>query len=130
MSGVLSYSEDRGLALELSMGASILAAGGGATPSAVVVDGLGESAPTGHVLVLKSERPLAGDYELIAVALAAAAKDKNSSIILIGATKQGRQVAAKLSVMTGMGVLSDVRSLRMDGGHLTGVRGVFAGRFN
>jgi len=130
MTSVLSYSEDRGLARELSNGASLLAGAVGAAASAVVLDGLGETAPGGRVLVLRSELPLAGDYEKIAGALAAAAKAKDSSIILIGATKQGRQVAGKLSVMAGMGVLSDVRSLRMEGGPLTGVRGVYAARFN
>ena len=130
MSWVLSFSEDRDIAVELSKGASLLAGANGAASSAVVADGLGEIGPTGRVLVLKSDRPLAGDCELIAGALAFAAKAKAASVILIGATKQGRQLAGKLSVMTGMGVLSDVRSLRMDGGRLTGVRGVYAGRFN
>ena len=55
---------------------------------------------------------------------------KGSAVVLIGATRMGRQVAAKLAVMTGMGVLGDVRDLQMDGDQLSGVRGVYAGRFN
>lgn len=109
MIGVLSYSDDRGLALELSRGASMIAATAGGTSSTVVVDALDEAGLSGHVLLLRSDRRLPGDYELIAEALAAAAKANNSSIVLIGATKLGRQIAAKLAVMAGMGVLSDVR---------------------
>ncbi len=130
MIGVLSYSDDRGLALELSRGASMIAATAGGTSSTVVVDALDEAGLSGHVLLLRSDRRLPGDYELIAEALAAAAKANNSSIVLIGATKLGRQIAAKLAVMAGMGVLSDVRDLKFDGAELKGVRGVYAGRFN
>ena len=39
-------------------------------------------------------------------------------------------MAAKLAVMTGMGVLSDVRDLRLASGRLAGVRPVYAGRFS
>jgi electron transfer flavoprotein alpha subunit len=130
MTDILCFSEDAGLYLELSTAASTLAAASGKSASAVSVDGPPGVPPPGRLLVIKSEAPLAGDHALLGQALGSAAKAKGSSIILIGSTRLGRQVAASLAVSTGMGVLSEVRDLRLEGGRLSGARGVYAGRFN
>jgi len=130
LSDILSYSEDGGLALELSAGAAALAVASAGGACALVMDASAGAGSRGPVLVLRGDAPLAGDHELVAQAILAAAKTRGSSVVLIGATKLGRQVAGKLAVMAGMGVLSDVRDLKVEDGKLTGMRGVYAGRFN
>jgi electron transfer flavoprotein alpha subunit len=94
------------------------------------VDGVREGAARGAVTLVKSERPISGDYELIASAISEASKRKSSPVILIGSTKFGRMVAARVSVLSRMSVLGDVRELKAEGGSLTGVRGAYAGKFN
>ena len=130
MTQILSYSEDGGLSLELANGAAQLAGSSGKGSSAVVLDALGEASPPGSVLLLRSDGRIAGDHELVGEALVAAGRAKDAAVYLIGATRLGRQVAAKIAVMTGLGVLSDVRDLRLTEDQLTGVRGVYAGKFN
>ena len=130
MSEILSYSEDAGLGLELSGCAAALAGPAGMSSSTVALDSLPETLPSGRLVLVRADAPLSGDCDRIAAALAAAAKLRGSVVLLIGATRKGRQVAARLAVMGRMGVLGDVKDLRLEGGRLTGVRGAYAGRFN
>ncbi len=95
----------------------------------MVLDAIGGASPAGSVLLARSEGPLAGDYERISEALSAIGRAKGATIFVIGATRLGRQVAAKLAVSLGAGVLSDVRGLAVSDGRMKGTRGVYAGRF-
>ncbi|MDA4114050.1 MAG: electron transfer flavoprotein subunit alpha/FixB family protein [Thaumarchaeota archaeon] len=128
MSQIISFSEDPELSLELAGGAAALAGRSGQKASTVIVDTPREPHP-GQVILLTSDTPIGGNYELIAGALAGLVATKGPATFLIGATRLGRQVAAKLAVMLGMGVLSDVRDLRIEQEELTGVREAYAGRF-
>jgi electron transfer flavoprotein alpha subunit len=138
MRAVLAFSESPELAGEVSAAAALLAGSpgeGGAL--AIELD-----APSGRnfgvpVLVVSADKPLRGSFELTADALSEVAKREGSSVTLIGATRFGREVAARLAVKTRRGVLSDVKDLRLEPGGsdasiklLTGVKGAFAGKFN
>ncbi len=135
---VLAFSESPGLAGEVSAAAAALAgSSGGGGALLIELD-----APSGRsfgvpVLVLRSDKPLRGSFELTADALIEVAKKEGSSVMLIGATRFGRLVAARLAVKTRQGVLSDVKDLRLEPAEndgsmkvLTGVKGAFAGKFN
>jgi electron transfer flavoprotein alpha subunit len=130
MTGVLTYSDSPLLARELATAAGSVVAGVGGAAHAVELDSIREGATVGPTLLVKSDGLLSDDFELIAAALAEAVKKTGASVVLIGATKTGRMVAAKLAVMKGLGVLSDVRDLRAESGSLSGTRGVYAGKFN
>lgn len=130
MSEILTFSDEPGLARELGSGGATLGAEAGNLSSSVVLDAVPGSPPPGRLVLARSDRPLSGDYERIAVALSSLGKARGARVYLIGATRLGRQVAAKLAVGIGAGVLADVRQLRLGDGRLTGVRGAYAGRFN
>ena len=66
--------------------------------------------------------------EFIAEAIARAAKQEAPAVILVGGTKNGREVAARLSAKLARGCLSDVSKLRTDGKVLSGERGEYAGK--
>ncbi|MDA4122281.1 MAG: electron transfer flavoprotein subunit alpha/FixB family protein [Thaumarchaeota archaeon] len=87
------------------------------------------------VIAVSSETPSPSNFEAVADAIVEVAKREGAQVVLLGATRLGRQVAARIAVKTSQGVLSDVRDLRVEssGGAaamLTGVRPVFAGKFN
>jgi electron transfer flavoprotein alpha subunit len=128
MSQIMSFSEEPELSLELAKGAAALARKSEKNAVSLIVDAPAEG-HTGEVLLLTSDTPLAGNYELIAEALAAVVAMKGPATFLIGATRLGRQIAAKLAVTLGIGVLSDVKDLKIEKEELTGVREVYAGRF-
>ena len=112
---VLAFSESPGLAERCQppqRPSRVLR--GEAAPCSIELD-----APSGRsfgvpVLVLRSDKPLRGSFELTADALIEVAKKEGSSVMLIGATRFGRQVAARLAVKTRQGVLSDVKELRLE----------------
>ena len=82
----------------------------------------------GKVLLVDGGADVGGDPDLIAEALARAAKKKRPSAILVGATRTGRIVAARLAAKLKMGCLSDVFRLRVQGSSIVGDRDVFAGK--
>jgi electron transfer flavoprotein alpha subunit len=130
LTDVLTFSENPQLAGELATAADSIAAGAGGRVFAVEVDAVREAPAHGSVLLVKAARPISGDSELIASAISEAARRRASPIVLIGSTKLGRMVAGRLAVASRMCVLADVRDLKVDGVRLTGVRGVYAGKFN
>jgi electron transfer flavoprotein alpha subunit len=130
LTDILTFSENPQLAGELVTAAASIAVGARGDVFAVEVDAVREAAVRGPVLLVKSDRPISGDSGLIASAISEAVKRKGSPIVLIGATKLGRMVAGRLAVANRMCVLADVRDLKADGARLTGVRGVYAGKFN
>lgn len=130
MTDVLTFSDSPQLAGELTSAAASIAAGAGGTVLSVELDNVREGVPRGPVLLLKSANPITGDDLRIASAVSEASKRMSSPIILIGSTKLGRMVAGRLAVAGRMCALADVRDLKLDSGMLTGVRDVYAGKFN
>jgi len=82
----------------------------------------------GKVLLVDGGVEVEGDPDLIAEALARAATKKRPSAILVGATRSGRIVAARLAAKLSQGCLSDVYRLRVQGTSIVGDRDVFAGK--
>lgn len=57
-------------------------------------------------------------------------RESGAEVLLLGATRFGRLVAASVAVNQRWGVLSDVRELTSQGGKLSGTRGAYAGKFS
>jgi electron transfer flavoprotein alpha subunit len=130
MTDVLTFSDNPQLASELTTAASTIVTGLGGRVLAIEVDTVRDIAAHGPVMLARSDAPIAGDYELIASALLEASSRLGSAVILIGATKLGRMVAARTAVLGRMDVLGDARDLKADAASITGTRGVYAGKFN
>lgn len=113
MTDVLTFSDNPELASEMAGAALSLAPAAGGSPLSVKV--------IGHA---------SGDPQLTAVSIADAVRRTGASVVLVGATKFGRMVAGSLAVQLRIGVLSGVRSLKVDGQRLTGTRAAYAGKFN
>jgi len=127
---ILTFSDNPQLADELTTAARSMSGGAGDSVYAAELDAIRGGGAHGSVVLLKSDGPISGDYELIASAVSEAVRKKGVKLLLLGSTKLGRMVAARVAVLNRMCVLSDVRDLKTDGKSLTGVRGTYAGRFN
>jgi electron transfer flavoprotein alpha subunit len=79
-------------------------------------------------LLLKGDRKITGSPELTAEALARGARKFKPSIVLLGATREGRETASMLAVKLRQGCLSEVLGLRVEGDVLISERNVYAGR--
>jgi electron transfer flavoprotein alpha subunit len=94
-----------------------------------VSDERADAASFGAKLVVKGSLPLTTP-ELIAEAIfrAARASSPAPAAIIVGATKNGREVASRLAVKLARGCLSDVGKLSTTGNALFGERGEYAGK--
>jgi electron transfer flavoprotein alpha subunit len=126
--GVWSYSENDGVASEVASAA--MEASNGSSPDVFVVEigavRPGVSAP-GSRLLLKGPPP-DSPPEVVAEALFRACKEMQPKMILIGATRSGRETASRLSAKLDSGCLSEVVKLSADGSSLTGERNAYAGK--
>ena len=61
-------------------------------------------------------------------AVAAGAEKAGATVILLGATSTGRDLAPRLSARLGAGLASDVVEIHLDDGHLVARRPVYAGK--
>ena len=66
--------------------------------------------------------------EVAAEAIARAAKIAEPKVILVGATRNGREIASRLAAKLGVGCLPEVSKISSDGKILFGERNVFAGK--
>ena len=66
--------------------------------------------------------------EVAAEAIARAAKAKQPAAILVGATRDGREVAARLAAKLMVGCLSEISNVASDGTTLSGERNAYAGK--
>ena len=85
------------------------------------------SSVSGDKLVLKGPAP-GSSPESVAEAINRTAKQLHPGLILIGATRNGRETAARLSAKMRVGCLSEGVRLECDGKSLTGERTAFAGK--
>ncbi len=99
-----------------------------AEPLLVLTDGAQPGIVPGKTLLLRGDTEVAGSASLIAEALARAATRRRPSVILVGSTRMGRMIAAKLGAKLKVGCLSDVYHLKTDGSSLIGDRSVYAGK--
>ena len=78
-------------------------------------------------LVLKSAAPL-DSPEAVSEAISRAAKKSSPSAVLVGATRDGREIAARLAAKLGTGCISEVQKLAISNNLLTGERAVYSAR--
>ena len=129
MTGAIwAYSESERAANEVTSAANDLA--NASSAKALTVE-LGQARPgvsAGNRLVLESKSNIAKSPELAAEAIFRATKTGGPSVILIAATRRGREVASRLAAKLGAGCLSDVSRLSVSGNTLAGERDVYAGK--
>jgi electron transfer flavoprotein alpha subunit len=123
------------VALEmLGAGAELAAAAGGSVEAALVGAGLGELpdllAEYGatKVYVADDESLEAYSSEGYAATLAALLGEIEPTIVLVGATAMGRDLAPRLAAKLGVGLASDCVSFEINGGRLVATRPIFAGK--
>ncbi len=124
---VWAVSETPQVVNEVAAAASVLVGAGGAF-TVVGFDGTGADMAGADKLVLKGSPPLAGSPEAASEALARAAKEANPDVILVGSTKNGKEIASRLAVKLGCPCVSDVFGMTIAEESLRGKRNVFAGK--
>src|SRR5450759_2745403 len=140
MSNVLVFIEQRDgkirkSSLEaLTLGRNLSAKTGGALGAVVAGEGIGSLAAElgayGAAKVFVADRPELQLFssEGYAAALDAAATAFKPSIVLASATVMGRDMAPRFAARRGVSVLSDVMSLDVANGRITGERPVYSGK--
>jgi electron transfer flavoprotein alpha subunit len=140
MSNVLVFIEQRDgkirkSSLEaLTLGYSLSKKSGGSLAAVIAGSGIGalagELGAYGAAKVFVADKPELQLFssEGYTAALDAAATAFKPSIVLASATAMGLDVAARFAARRGVGVLSDVMSLDVEGGRLTGSRPVYSGK--
>jgi electron transfer flavoprotein alpha subunit len=111
--------------------ASVASAIAGPAGGSFTVVGLDESGPllTGdEKLVLRADTQLSASPEAAANALAGVAKEANPDVILVGSTRNGKEIASRLAVRLGRPCASEVFGVALGGGTLKGRRNVFSGK--
>lgn len=121
------YSESDAASNEVSS-AALEVTGGDRTRVRVIETGSvrgGAFSPGGKILLKGPEEYSPG---VVAGAISKAARDLKPSAVLVGATRNGREVAARLSAKQRVGCMAEVTRLGSDGVNLWGERNVFAGK--
>ena len=130
MSGdVFYYSEAPDLVGELATAAKSLAAVSRGKAVDLEMDNARDSIRADSVIVVKAGQPLSTNPELVANGIIAIASLLSPSAILIGSTRVGRQIAARVAARLMIAALSDVRNLTAEDGRISGERTVYAGKF-
>lgn len=123
------------VSLELvSKGKDLAAKTGGALEAVLIgsgveglADALGKQGAK-KVYVVEGDALAAYSGDGYAKAAADLIAAKSPSIILIGATAQGKDLAPRIAARTGAGLASDCTGLDVDGGKLAVVRPIYAGK--
>ncbi len=124
---VWAFSESLPAANEVAAAASGLAGAAGGSFTVVGLDD-GSGLAGDDKLILKSNVPLGASPEAAAEALARAAMESKPDMVLVGSTRNGKEIASRLAVKAGWPCVSDVFSVTLAGNALRGKRNVFAGK--
>ena len=129
MSEVWAFSESAAVANEIVSAANEVAV---ACSGRVVVVEVGRarssvSSPGGK-LVIKGPGLTDQSPEMTTGALYLAARETKPVVILVGATRNGREVASRLAVKLGIGCLPDLSKVSADSSTLVGERSEYAGK--
>ena len=125
---IWAFSESPSVANEVAAAASAIAESAGGSFAVVGLDDSGPLLAGEEKLVLKADSPLASSPEAAADALARTAREGAPDIILVGATRNGKEIASRLAVKLGRPCASEVTGASLSGGVLQGKRNVFAGK--
>jgi electron transfer flavoprotein alpha subunit len=125
---IWAFSESASVANEAATVATAIATAVGGTVTVVGLDDSGPGLAGEDKIVLSSKSPLADSPEAAAQALVQAAKELNPDLILVGSTRNGKEIASRLAVKLGRPCVSEVFALALTDGALHGKRNVFAGK--
>jgi electron transfer flavoprotein alpha subunit len=125
---VWAYSENEAVSDEVASAAAEVAKAISGEPVVLEVGAErgGTKAP-GKKLVVKGP-PQDSPPGVVSEALGRVAKEIRPAVVLIGATRNGREVASSLAAKLKVGCLSEVAKLASDGKTVTGERVVYAGK--
>ncbi len=124
---VWAFSESPPAANEAAAAAKGLTGTSGGELAVVGLDD-GSGLAGDNKLVLKSDSRLATSPEAAAEALSRAVRDGTPDLVLVGSTRNGKEIAARLAVKLGWPCVSDVFGVAVAAGALRGKRNVFAGK--
>jgi len=125
---IWAFSESPSVANEVASAASAIAAAAGGGFAVVGLDDSGPFLAGDDKLVVRADTPLSASPESAANALAAVAKEANPDVILVGSTRDGKEIASRVAVKLGRPCASEVFGLALGSGMLQGKRNVFAGK--
>jgi electron transfer flavoprotein alpha subunit len=125
---IWAFSESPSVANEVASVASMIAESAGGGFAVVGLDDSGPLLAGDEKLVVRADTPLSASPESAANALAAAAKEVNPDVILVGSTRDGKEIASRLAVKLSRPCTSEVFGVALGGGTLQGKRNVFAGK--
>jgi len=126
---VWAYSESSGPASEVAAAAKKIADSCGGESVCLELDELRTQVGGCHSkLLLRSEGRLGDSVETAGAAIGEAAASSVPDLILVAATRRGREVGSMLSVKLGRPCIGESFNLRLDGSSLKGDRSVYAGR--
>jgi electron transfer flavoprotein alpha subunit len=127
---VLSYSENAELAGELAAVGVEIAKTLGADAYAVELDEVSAGLrSSGKVVLAKGERTLEADADAAAAAIVEVAKAKGLHALLVGETRFGTVVAAKVAGRLRVASLGKGKNLLVEGDRLVLTRDVYGGNF-
>lgn len=128
MAGILVYSENNGLALELITAARSLSA---SLPDAVAInndDQAGLLAGAGiQVYSIKNNNIVLADVGAVASAVKQAADKAGADIVLLASNRRGKELAGRLAQAMGAGCLTDVSALKTEGDKIECQRNALGG---
>jgi electron transfer flavoprotein alpha subunit len=125
---IWAFSENPSVANEVASVASSIAGEAGGGFAVVGLDDSGPLLAGDEKLVVRADTPLSASPEAAANALAAAAKEANPDVILVGSTRDGKEIASRLAVKLGRPCASEVFGVALRSGMVQGKRNVFAGK--
>lgn len=126
---IWAYSENHTVSNEVASAAVEVARGASAEPVVLEVGLMRpETNAPGDKLLIKGPESADSPPEVAAEAIARAAKQLHPAAILIGATRNGHEIASRIAAKQKLGCLSEVSKLNSDGKSLSGERNVFAGK--
>ena len=123
---VWAYSESEPVAGEVASAASELAKFGGGVALQILIGDEGGASIS--PLRLTGTGLAGGSSDSAAQAITKAATSEGPSVILVGGTRKGREVAGRVAAGLGWGCISDASKLRVDSGAVVGERTAYAGR--
>lgn len=124
-----AYSESISAAGEAASAASELAKLGGWEARSIDIGAERNGIPSkgGRILIVgPTGNPPPPD--IAAEAVYRAARQLGPKVVILGGTRNGREVAARLAVKLGIGCISDATNLSLEGGALVAERSAFSGK--
>lgn len=128
MTGVFSYSEEPGLASEVASAGAEIASMLGTDSAALELDEVSDGLRCTRVVVARGARRLEADADSAASAICQALRP-GFQALLVGETRFGTVVAAKVAAKLRVGSLGKGKDLQVDRGRLVLSRDVYGGKF-